>query len=87
VAEFPRQILAAGGWLERLASQAPRALQGKPVLLVWGMKDRGFGSRKVIARWRRDFPAAEVVVLAGANHYIQEDAPDEIAAAVTRTFG
>jgi haloalkane dehalogenase len=87
VAEFPRQILAAGDWLDRLASQAPRALQGKPVLLVWGMKDLGFGSRKVIARWQRYFPTAEVVVLAGANHFIQEDAPDEIVAAVTRTFG
>jgi haloalkane dehalogenase len=86
VAEFPRQILASGAWLERLASQAPRALGDKPVLLVWGMKDPGFGSRKVIARWRRSFPAAEVVVLADANHYIQEDAPDQIADAVVKTF-
>jgi haloalkane dehalogenase len=30
VAEFPRQILASGAWLERLASQAPRALGDKP---------------------------------------------------------
>jgi haloalkane dehalogenase len=87
VAEFPRQILAAGGWLERLAGQAPRVLRDKPVLLVWGMKDLGFGSRKVIARWQHSFPAAEVVVLPQANHFIQEDAPDEIAAAVTRMFG
>jgi haloalkane dehalogenase len=87
VAEFPRQILASGGWLERLASQAPRALGDKPVLLVWGMKDPGFGSRKVIERWQRSFPAAEVVVLADANHYIQEDAPDQIADAVIKHFG
>jgi haloalkane dehalogenase len=86
VAEFPRQILASGAWLERLASQAPRALGDKPVLLVWGMKDPGFGSRKVIERWQRAFPSAEVVVLADANHYIQEDAPDQIADAVVKTF-
>jgi haloalkane dehalogenase len=86
VAEFPRQILASGAWLERLADQAPRALGDKPVLLVWGMKDPGFGSRKVIGRWRRSFPAAEVVVLADANHYIQEDAPDQIADAVVKIF-
>jgi haloalkane dehalogenase len=86
VAEFPRQILASGAWLERLAGQAPRALGDKPVLLVWGMKDPGFGSRKVIERWQRSFPAAEVVVLADANHYIQEDAPDQIADAVVKTF-
>ena len=87
VAEFPRQILASGAWLERLAGQAPRALGDKPVLLVWGMKDPGFGSRKVIERWQRSFPAAEVVVLADANHYIQEDAPDQIADAVIKHFG
>jgi pimeloyl-ACP methyl ester carboxylesterase len=28
-----------------------------------------------------------VVVLADANHYIQEDAPDEIADAVANKFG
>lgn len=87
VAEFPRQIMAAGEWLERLASRAPQALRDKPVVLVWGMKDIGFGSRRVIARWQRYFPAAEVVVPPEANHFIQEDAPDQIAAAVTRAFG
>ena len=87
VAEFPRQILASAGWLERLARQAPRVLGDKPVLLVWGMKDPGFGSRKVIERWQRSFPAAEVVVLADASHYIQEDAPDQIADAVVKHFG
>ncbi len=56
------------------------------MLLVWGMKDPGFGSRKIIERWQRSFPAAEVVVLADANHYIQEDAPDQIADAVIKTF-
>lgn len=87
VAEFPRQILASGAWLERLAGLAPRALGDKPVLLVWGMQDRAFGSRRVIERWQRYFPSAEVVVLADANHYVQEDAPDQIADAVAKKFG
>ena len=87
VAEFPRQILAAGPWLQRLAETAPQALRDRPVLLVWGMKDFGFGHQAVIDRWKTYFPHAEVVLLPDANHYIQEDAPDEIAAAVTRKFG
>jgi haloalkane dehalogenase len=87
VAEFPRQILASGSWLERLANQAPHALRDEPVLLVWGMKDRAFGSPKVIERWQQHFPAAEVVALADANHFIQEDAPDPIADAVAKHFG
>jgi haloalkane dehalogenase len=87
VAEFPRQILAARPWLQRLCERAPQALRDTPVLLVWGLKDPAFGSQAVIDRWKTYFPGAEVVVVPEANHYIQEDAPDQIAAAVTRRFG
>jgi len=84
VAEFPRQIRRARPMLERLANTAPQALAGKPLELVWAMKDPAFGNAAVLARWKRDFPAANVTEIAGANHYIQEDAPEAIAAAVRR---
>jgi len=85
-AEFPRQILAARPWLQQLAEKAPQVLREKPVLLIWGMKDPAFGSQALIDRWKTYFPGADLVVLPHASHYIQEDAPDEIAAAVTRRF-
>jgi len=84
VAEFPRQIRRARPMLERLANTAPQALAGKPLELVWAMKDPAFGNAAVLARWKRDFPSANVTEIAGANHYIQEDAPEAIAAAVRR---
>ena len=84
VAEFPRQIRLARPMLERLAATAPKALGAKPMELVWAMKDPAFGSEQVIARWQRDFPSANLTRLANANHYIQEDAPDAVAAAVDR---
>jgi haloalkane dehalogenase len=84
VAEFPRQIRLARPMLERLAGEAPKAFAGKPMELVWAMKDPAFGSPSVIARWQRDFPHAKMTRLENANHYIQEDAPDEVAAAVER---
>ena len=84
VAEFPRQIRRARPMLERLAAEAPAALRDKPVELVWAMKDPAFGNPAVIARWKRDFPGANVTELPGANHYIQEDAPEAVAAAVRR---
>ncbi len=84
VAEFPRQIRLARPMLERLAATAPKALGAKPMELVWAMKDPAFGNEQVIARWQRDFPSANLTRLANANHYIQEDAPDEVAAAVDR---
>ena len=50
-----------------------------PTVLIWGTRDRAFGGRSVIERWRSDFPDAELHTLPEANHFIQEDAPDEIA--------
>jgi haloalkane dehalogenase len=87
VAVFPRQILAATPWLGRLAASAPAALRDKPTALVWGMRDRAFGSNGILERWRSEFPSAEVVILDDANHYVQEDAPEQIAATAMRRFG
>jgi len=84
VAEFPRQIRRAGPMLARLAEEAPNALRGKPIELVWAMRDPAFGREKVIQRWVRDFPNAHVTRLSDANHYLQEDAPEALAAAVER---
>ena len=84
VAEFPRQIRKARPLLERLAAEAPKALGDKPLELVWAMKDPAFGNAAVLARWQRDFPNANVARLADANHYIQEDAPGAVAAAIRR---
>jgi haloalkane dehalogenase len=87
VAVFPRQILDAGPWLGELAASVQEKLGAKPTVLVWAMKDRAFGSKKFIDRWQSDFPDAELLKLDDANHYIQEDAPQEIAAAVSKRFG
>lgn len=84
VAEFPRQIRLARPMLERLAAEAPKALEDKPMELVWAMKDPAFGNEAVIARWQHDFPKAHLTRIENANHYIQEDAPEAIAAAVER---
>lgn len=81
VAEFPRQILAAGPWLSELASGVERSLAKKPLLLVWGMRDLAFRP-SMIARWRSTFPQHRVVELAGAKHFIQEDDPADIARAI-----
>jgi len=84
VAEFPKQLRAARPMLERLADEAPMKLAGKPVELVWAMKDVAFGREPVIQRWLRDFPQANVTRLSNASHYLQEDAPEEVAAGVER---
>ena len=37
VAQFPKQLIAAGPWLADLESAVKQTLTGKSVLLVWGM--------------------------------------------------
>jgi haloalkane dehalogenase len=86
VAEFPRQIRKARGFLAGLAERAPRRLADKPMLLPWGMRDPAFGRRAVIDRWRRAFPSAELMELADASHYLWEDQPVAISEAIARKF-
>jgi haloalkane dehalogenase len=86
VAEMPRQIVAAQSLLERLSRELPASLGSKPALFVWGMKDVGFRP-SMLARLAAAFPDHVAVLLPDANHYIQEDAPDTIAAAIGERFG
>jgi haloalkane dehalogenase len=87
VAEMPKQILAARPLLERLARDVPAKLGAKPALLVWGMKDFAFRPGPMIPRMRATFPDHVVVELPDAKHFIQEDAPEAIAAAIIERFG
>jgi haloalkane dehalogenase len=59
------------------------ALEGKPMLFVWGMADPAFGDR--LARWTDAFPKAEVVRLLDVGHFVQEEAPEALRTAV-RSF-
>jgi haloalkane dehalogenase len=80
VAEFPRQILEATPWLGDLEDDVRQRLGNVPLLLPWGMHDIAF-NRRYMERFREDFRVARVLRL-DAKHYIQEDAPGEIAAAM-----
>lgn len=86
VAEMPKQILAARPLLERLARDVPAKLESKPALFVWGMKDFAFKPKRFLPRLQATFSDHAVVELPNAKHYIQEDAPDEIADAIARRF-
>jgi haloalkane dehalogenase len=87
VAEMPRQLLAARPLLQRLASDVPTTLGAKPALLVWGRKDVAFRPAHLLPRMQAALASNVTVVLPHARHYIQEDAPEEIAQAITKRFG
>lgn len=87
VARMPREILAARPLLERLAREVPAKLGAKPALLIWGMKDFAFRPGPSLPRMREAFPDHVLVELPTAKHFIQEDAPEVIAAAIIDRFG
>ncbi|HEX2205171.1 MAG TPA: alpha/beta fold hydrolase [Longimicrobium sp.] len=77
-------LLGASPWYDRLwdgLQARGAALARLPALLVWGMRDPVFGPA-CLARWRGLLPHARVAEVAGSGHFVQEEAPDVVAARV-----
>ncbi|WP_328400591.1 alpha/beta fold hydrolase [Nocardia sp. NBC_00403] len=77
---FPREILRSRAFLAEV-EQGLAVLRDRPALLVWGTKDVAFRAPER-RRWEQQFVDHRTVLLDGAGHYIQEDAADEIVAAI-----
>lgn len=80
---FPRQIPSgpSGPVSDFVAAEGSRlraAFAGKPVKIVWPMKDVAFKPDTLEKMWRPMFPHADVVRLADAGHFIQEDAHERV---------
>jgi haloalkane dehalogenase len=78
---MPREILTAHDLLADVEHGLDRVAD-KPALIVWGDKDPAFKATHR-SRWEQTFAHHQTRILRGASHYIQEDAPDEIIAAIT----
>jgi haloalkane dehalogenase len=77
---FPREILGSRTFLAGIEGKLS-GLGDRPALIVWGTKDPAFRTAER-RRWERIFPKHRTVFLEGAGHYIQEDAAQEIVAAI-----
>jgi len=76
----PRQLVSTRSFLSRI-QQNLAVLADKPVLIVWGLRDFAFQEPERL-RFERVFPRHRTVLLVRAGHFIQEDQPDEISAAI-----
>jgi haloalkane dehalogenase len=79
-AVFPREILGSRPFLADVERRLP-GVRDRPVLLVWPTRDVAFRDPER-RRWEEVFRDHRTVQLQGAGHYIQEDAPGEIVAAI-----
>ena len=80
---FPREIPSGpdaplARELERLEQGLETHFRAKPVKIVWAMRDPAFTPEVLDQLWLRTFPDADVVRLADAGHYLQEDAHERI---------
>ncbi len=74
---FPKEIPAARPLLGECEDGLAK-LRDLPALIVWGDKDVAFKERER-KKWEEIFTNHRTHVLAGAGHYIQDDAGNEIA--------
>ena len=81
---MPREILSARPLLEEIQRGIARVAD-RPALIVWGNRDQAFRKPELV-RWQRTFPNHRTVILEGAGHYIQDDAPEEIVAAIKESW-
>lgn len=77
---FPKQIIGSTPWLDWIWRKI-NTLNNKLKLIVWGMKDIAF-REKELKQWEDAFPDAQTVRLASVGHFVQEEAPHDLAEAV-----
>jgi len=77
---FPAQLRGAGEFLQKVHDNLPPLCE-KPALLVWGSRDFAFRNPER-ERFEKLFRHHETVLLDRAGHFVQEDAPVEIASAI-----
>ncbi|MBK9338615.1 MAG: alpha/beta hydrolase [Lewinellaceae bacterium] len=56
-------------------------LAGKPCLIFWGMKDT-FVPPGELEKWKQALPGAQVVCFENAGHFVQEEEPEQMVAAL-----
>jgi haloalkane dehalogenase len=79
-AVLPRHITASRAFLAEIEAGLSN-LASLPTLIVWGNRDIAFGD-KDRERWEQIFSDHHTVVVEGAGHFVQSDAPSQFAGAI-----
>ncbi len=81
---FPGEILHSREYLAEVELSLA-ALRQTPTLILWGDRDRAFRAPQR-ERFEQLFPNHRTRILKGAKHFVQEDAPEQICAEVSRFY-
>ena len=77
---YAQSLLGASDWWDGLWRRRDR-IRECPALILWGMKDPAFRARE-LTRLETVFARAETVRLDEIGHFVPEEAPDRLAAAI-----
>jgi haloalkane dehalogenase len=80
---FPRYIRKARKWLADIESKLSN-LSDLPAQILWGSKDSAGFPLEQMAKWQKYLPMNETEILEDASHYVQEDRPHRVAAAIRK---
>ena len=75
------ELYRSGEFAELAAYEGRLAALAVPTLLLWGQDD-AFAPVAGAHRFQQEIPHAELEVIAGAGHFVVEDAPEAYAAAL-----
>ena len=78
---LPREIVRGRAYLREVEASLP-VLADMPAIILWADSDPGFDAA-VLRRWQSLYPAAPTMTLEHAGQYIDEDAPEDIVAALS----
>jgi len=84
VTVFPQELIAATSFLSKVEN-GMAGISEHPALIVWGAQDFAFRETER-QRFETIFPNHSTTLLPDAGHFLQEDAPDEIASAIRQAF-
>ena len=82
---LPRELIDADAWLADLERSVKDQLGKVPALLIHPEKDGALG-KSAVRRFSAIFEDANVVTLPKAGHFFQEDAPEDVVAAIRARF-
>lgn len=80
---FGLEMSHANDWWQGLWDRLD-TVRDKPFLIFWGLKD-SFVLPAELNHWKLKLPAAHYIIFDDAGHFVQEEKPEEMAAAI-RTF-
>jgi pimeloyl-ACP methyl ester carboxylesterase len=66
-----KELMGASDWWQSLWDKAD-VLSAKPLLFMWGMKDK-FIPPYEFEKWKKRFPGAQSVAFEKAGHFVQEE--------------